>query len=96
MISFYFLFFGNTLFLLLIYRHYFAFISFHCLVEILTAVLYCSSWTFDYRKRYDFAVFGYFGDILGEVFFPPNQKGHSAMIESFAVFGGAFLMRPGE
>jgi len=43
---------------------------------------------------YDFAVFGYFGDILGEVFFPPNQKGHSAMIESFAVFGGAFLMRP--
>ena len=42
---------------------------------------------------YDFAVFGFFGDIIGEVFFPP-QEGHAAMVESFAVFGGAFLMRP--
>lgn len=43
---------------------------------------------------YDFAVFGYFSDVLGEVFFPPNQEGHKAMIESFAVFGLAFLCRP--
>jgi len=43
---------------------------------------------------YDFAVFGYFSDILGEVFFPPNQEGNAAIVESFAVFGGAFLMRP--
>lgn len=43
---------------------------------------------------YDFAVFGYFSDILGDVFFPPNQDGHAAIVESFAVFGGAFLMRP--
>jgi MHS family proline/betaine transporter-like MFS transporter len=43
---------------------------------------------------YDFAVFGYFSDVLGRVFFPPNQEGHSAMIESFAVFGLAFLCRP--
>ena len=43
--------------------------------------------------RYDFAVFGYFGDIIGDVFFPP-QAGHAAMVESFMVFGGAFLMRP--
>lgn len=37
---------------------------------------------------YDFAVFGYFSDVLGDVFFPPNQDGHAAIIESFAVFGG--------
>jgi len=43
---------------------------------------------------YDFAVFGYFGDIIGDVFFPPNQAGHAAIIESYAVFGGAFLARP--
>mmetsp|Transcript_10104 Transcript_10104/g.14822 ORF Transcript_10104/g.14822 Transcript_10104/m.14822 type:complete len:521 (-) Transcript_10104:113-1675(-) len=43
---------------------------------------------------YDFAVFGYFSDIIGQVFFPPNQEGNAATIESFAVFGAAFLMRP--
>jgi len=43
---------------------------------------------------YDFAVFGYFSDILSDVFFPPDQEGHAALVESFAVFGGAFLMRP--
>jgi len=43
---------------------------------------------------YDFAVFGFFSDILGDVFFPPHQDGHAAIIESFAVFGGAFFMRP--
>eukprot|EP00562_Extubocellulus_spinifer_P023888 CAMPEP_0178663974 /NCGR_PEP_ID=MMETSP0698-20121128/29129_1 /TAXON_ID=265572 /ORGANISM="Extubocellulus spinifer, Strain CCMP396" /LENGTH=512 /DNA_ID=CAMNT_0020307103 /DNA_START=61 /DNA_END=1600 /DNA_ORIENTATION=- len=42
---------------------------------------------------YDFAVFGYFGDIIGDVFFPP-QAGHAAIVESFAVFGAAFMMRP--
>ena len=42
---------------------------------------------------YDFAVFGFFGDIIGEVFFPP-QAGNAAIVESFAVFGGAFIMRP--
>jgi len=43
---------------------------------------------------YDFSVFGYFSDVIGHVFFPPDQKGHAALIESFAVFGGAFLVRP--
>jgi Sugar (and other) transporter len=43
---------------------------------------------------YDFAVFGYLSDILGQVFFPPNQTGHKATMESFIVFGSAFLMRP--
>jgi len=42
---------------------------------------------------YDFAVFGYFSDVLGDVFFPP-QEGHAAIIESFAIFGLAFLCRP--
>jgi len=46
------------------------------------------------HSRYDFAVFGYFSDVLGEVFFPPNQAGNAATIESFVVFGGAFFMRP--
>eukprot|EP00980_Cylindrotheca_fusiformis_P008802 scaffold1870_cov104-Cylindrotheca_fusiformis.AAC.3 len=45
-------------------------------------------------ELYDFAVFGYFSDVLAQVFFPPDQPGHAALIESFAVFGGAFLMRP--
>lgn len=43
--------------------------------------------------RYDFAVFGYFGDILGDVFFPP-QAGHAAIVESFAVFGAAVSRDP--
>jgi len=42
---------------------------------------------------YDFAIFGYFGDVIGDVFFPP-QAGHAAMVESYVVFGGAFIMRP--
>jgi len=42
---------------------------------------------------YDFAVFGFFGDVIGDVFFPP-QAGNAAIVESFAVFGGAFIMRP--
>lgn len=42
---------------------------------------------------YDFAVFGFFSDIISKVFFPP-QEGNVALIESFLVFGGAFFMRP--
>lgn len=44
---------------------------------------------------YDFAIFGYFSDVIGDVFFPP-QSGHAALAQSFAVFGGAFLARPRE
>ena len=43
---------------------------------------------------YDFAVFGFFSDIIGEVFFPKGQSKDLSVMESFAVFGGAFLMRP--
>lgn len=38
-------------------------------------------------------MFGYFSDVLGDVFFPP-QEGNDAIIESFTVFGLAFLCRP--
>ena len=53
------------------------------------------SMTGNVLEWYDFAVFGYFSDIIGKVFFPP-QSGNTQTIESFAVFWGAFLMRPGE
>eukprot|EP00586_Coscinodiscus_wailesii_P000410 CAMPEP_0172487384 /NCGR_PEP_ID=MMETSP1066-20121228/16471_1 /TAXON_ID=671091 /ORGANISM="Coscinodiscus wailesii, Strain CCMP2513" /LENGTH=559 /DNA_ID=CAMNT_0013253975 /DNA_START=139 /DNA_END=1818 /DNA_ORIENTATION=+ len=42
---------------------------------------------------YDFALFGYFSDIIGDVFFPA-QDGNAAIIESFMIFGSAFLFRP--
>jgi hypothetical protein len=44
------------------------------------------------EPRYDFAVFGFFSDIIAKVFFPV-QKGNTALVESFLVFGGAFIMR---
>lgn len=53
---------------------------------------------------FDFAIFGYLSDILGEVFFPPstivtstsddNTTTKQQTLESFFVFGLAFLMRP--
>ncbi|CAJ1946048.1 unnamed protein product [Cylindrotheca closterium] len=43
---------------------------------------------------YDFSVYGYFSDIIGKVFFAPDATGKAALVESFAVFGIAFLIRP--
>mmetsp|Transcript_6435 Transcript_6435/g.14034 ORF Transcript_6435/g.14034 Transcript_6435/m.14034 type:complete len:499 (-) Transcript_6435:41-1537(-) len=56
---------------------------------------------------YDFALFGFFSDIIAQVFFPPisSDSSNSSMYggelaafgnltRSFAVYGGAFLMRP--
>lgn len=43
---------------------------------------------------FDFSCFGYFSDIIANNFFPPDQGGHTALIQSFAVFGMAFLARP--
>mmetsp|Transcript_30508 Transcript_30508/g.47194 ORF Transcript_30508/g.47194 Transcript_30508/m.47194 type:complete len:485 (-) Transcript_30508:133-1587(-) len=46
---------------------------------------------------YDFAIFGAFADIIGAVFFPhPDGTGgnHTALVESFVIFGGAFAARP--
>lgn len=50
---------------------------------------------------YDFSLFGYFSDVVGQVFFPPSERVTSTgeylddnLVKSFAVYGGAFLMRP--
>lgn len=58
--------------------------------------------------RYDFALFGFFSDVIATVFFPPSEESNndggevdmggeidtSNLVRSFAVYGGAFLMRP--
>jgi len=44
---------------------------------------------------YDFAIFGSLSDVISKVFFSPQQgEGHAALIQTFAVFGLAFLARP--
>eukprot|EP01082_Thalassiosira_pseudonana_P011175 g10521.t1 g10521 contig4:2038438-2039984(+) len=52
---------------------------------------------------YDFALFGFFSDVIGDVFFPPSDSSSGSaselgyddnLMKSFAVYGGAFLMRP--
>jgi len=43
---------------------------------------------------YDFAVYGSLSDVLSRVFFPSKQGQSTALIETWAVFAGAFLMRP--
>mmetsp|Transcript_15669 Transcript_15669/g.33931 ORF Transcript_15669/g.33931 Transcript_15669/m.33931 type:complete len:473 (-) Transcript_15669:125-1543(-) len=52
---------------------------------------------------YDFALFGFFSDVIAKVFFAPsdtpdtNSTGEyydGNLMKSFAVYGGAFLMRP--
>jgi MHS family proline/betaine transporter-like MFS transporter len=37
---------------------------------------------------YDFALYGFFSDIIGQVFFPPDQDN---LLLSYIVFGGAFV-----
>ena len=46
---------------------------------------------------YDFALFGFFSDIIAELFFPPSDNSDGTnenLVRSFAVYGGAFIMRP--
>jgi MFS transporter, MHS family, proline/betaine transporter len=43
---------------------------------------------------FDFSVFGYLSDILGEVFFPPTEPEEESTEYSYLVFGLAFCMRP--
>ena len=45
---------------------------------------------------YDFALFGFFSDVIADVFFPPAIVGseHDNLTKSFVIFGSAFLMRP--
>jgi len=40
---------------------------------------------------YDFALYGFFSDIIAKVFFPPGQDN---LLLSYIVFGGAFVARP--
>eukprot|EP00986_Skeletonema_menzelii_P005589 scaffold2084_cov155-Skeletonema_menzelii.AAC.10 len=40
---------------------------------------------------YDFALYGFFSDIIAQVFFPPGQDN---LLLSYVVFGGAFVARP--
>lgn len=42
---------------------------------------------------FDFAAFGAFADILGELFFP-NDSPAVQLLKSMAIFGAAFVMRP--
>ena len=42
---------------------------------------------------FDFAVFGYFADTISVLFFPSSEP-VLALAETFAVFAGAFCMRP--
>ena len=39
---------------------------------------------------YDFALFGFFSDVIADVFFPPSDDGNNSdnLIKSFAVYGG--------
>lgn len=43
---------------------------------------------------YDFAIYGYFSDIIGQKFFPSSDDESTVIIDAFLVFGGAFLVRP--
>ncbi|KAL7512410.1 hypothetical protein ACHAXN_009335 [Cyclotella atomus] len=43
---------------------------------------------------YDFAIYGYLSDIIGQKLFPPTNNDASSIIQSFLVFGGAFFVRP--
>lgn len=43
---------------------------------------------------YDFALFGFFSDVIAQVFFPPSEDGGNNLVNSFAIYGCAFVMRP--
>ncbi len=45
------------------------------------------------NARYDFSVFGFLADVIGNVFFPNKNKFHKIFL-AFVVFGTAFIARP--
>jgi MHS family proline/betaine transporter-like MFS transporter len=45
------------------------------------------------KKRFDFACFGAFADIIGSQFFPYDDS-NLQLMKSLALFGAAFVMRP--
>ena len=58
---------------------------------LLSTIAYVSG---NMLELYDFAIYGYFSDIIGRAFFPPTKDASAPIVESFLVFGGAFLCRP--
>ena len=60
-------------------------------MEIIRMVLVTASGNL--LEWYDFAVFGIFAAEIGHHFFPPSNP-HVALIRTFGVFWGGFIIRP--
>lgn len=48
----------------------------------------------NFMEWFDFAVYGFFAAIIGELFFPPGTSPFVALLSSLAVFAVGFVMRP--
>lgn len=48
----------------------------------------------NFMEWFDFAVYGFFAAIIGELFFPPGTSPLVALLSSLAVFAVGFVMRP--
>jgi len=47
----------------------------------------------NFMEWFDFAIYGYFAAVIGQIFFPSTQPGVS-LLSSLAVFAVGFLARP--
>jgi MHS family proline/betaine transporter-like MFS transporter len=48
----------------------------------------------NFTEWFDFAIYGFFAVLIGELFFPANADPLVALLSSFSVFAIGFLMRP--
>jgi MFS transporter, MHS family, proline/betaine transporter len=48
----------------------------------------------NFMEWFDFAIYGYFAALIGQVFFPAGADPVVALLSSFSVFAVGFLMRP--
>ncbi|MDV3128827.1 MFS transporter [Mycobacterium sp. 21AC1] len=48
----------------------------------------------NFMEWFDFAVYGFFAAIIGQLFFPPGTSPFVALLSSLAVFAVGFVMRP--
>jgi MHS family proline/betaine transporter-like MFS transporter len=48
----------------------------------------------NFMEWFDFAIYGYFAALIGQVFFPADADPVVALLSSFSVFAVGFLMRP--
>jgi MFS transporter, MHS family, proline/betaine transporter len=48
----------------------------------------------NFMEWFDFAVYGFFAAIIGQLFFPPDTSPFVALLSSLAVFAVGFVMRP--